>query len=74
MARILIRALTKCYFVTVMEEAKHEERFCRCPFCPCVFITKDDLEKHMKTFGTYKERHWDEFRRCHSRAEYASEE
>ncbi len=57
-----------------MEDQKQEERFCRCPFGSCVFITKADLEKHMKAFGTYKERHLDEFRRCHGRAEFTSEE
>jgi uncharacterized C2H2 Zn-finger protein len=57
-----------------MEEEKREERFSRCPFCSCVFITKADLEKHIKAFGTHKERHLDEFRRCHGRAEYTSEE
>jgi len=55
-------------------EEKPGERFFRCPFCSCVFLTKADLEKHMKAFGAEKERHLDEFRRCHSRAEYTSEE
>jgi uncharacterized C2H2 Zn-finger protein len=55
-------------------EEKPGERFFRCPFCSCVFLTKDDLEKHMKAFGSEKERHIDEFHRCHSRAEFTSEE
>jgi hypothetical protein len=50
------------------------ERFFRCPFFSCGFLTKADLEKHMKAFGAEKEQHLDEFRRCHSRAEYSSEE
>jgi uncharacterized C2H2 Zn-finger protein len=57
----------------IMEETKHAERFYKCPFCSCVFITKNDLEKHMKAFGTVKGQHLDEYRRCHGRAEYASE-
>jgi len=55
-------------------EEKPRERFFRCPFCSCVFLTKADLERHMAAFGMVKEQHRDEFRRCHSRAEYSSEE
>ena len=55
-------------------EEKPGERFFRCPFCSCTFLTKADSEKHMKAFGTVKEQHLNEFRRCHSRAEYTSEE
>jgi uncharacterized C2H2 Zn-finger protein len=55
-------------------EEKPGERFYRCPFCLCIFLTRADLEKHMAAFGSQKEQHLDEFRRCHSRAEYASED
>jgi len=55
-------------------EEKAGERFFRCPFCSCVFLTKADLEKHMKAFGAEKERHLDEYRLGHGRAEYSSEE
>jgi uncharacterized C2H2 Zn-finger protein len=55
-------------------EEKPGEHFYRCPFCSCVFLTKADLEKHMTAFGTQKEHDIDEYGRCHSRAEYTSEE
>lgn len=55
-------------------EEKPGEHFFRCPFCSCVFLTKADLERHMKAFGTVREQHLDEYRRCHGRAEYSSEE
>jgi uncharacterized C2H2 Zn-finger protein len=55
-------------------EEKPGEHFYRCPFCSCVFQTKADLEKHMKAFGAEKERHLGEYRLCHGRAEYNSEE
>jgi uncharacterized C2H2 Zn-finger protein len=28
--------------------------FCRCPFCPCVFVAKANLEKHLAAFGNVK--------------------
>jgi hypothetical protein len=40
----------------------------------CVFLTKADFERHMRGFGTVKEQHLDEYRSCHGRAEYTSEE
>jgi len=58
----------------VMEERRSEEGFYRCPFCPCVFCTKSDLDGHMSAFGNEKQQHLNEYRRCHSRIEYSSAE
>jgi hypothetical protein len=44
--------------------------FCRCPFCACCFMSIQDLEKHMATFGSNKEAHSENLRRTHGKIEY----
>jgi hypothetical protein len=44
--------------------------FCRCPFCACCFVSIQDLETHMATFGSNKEAHSENFRRTHGKVEY----
>jgi len=42
--------------------------------CACVFLTKADLEERIAAFGTVKEQHLDEYRRCQCWAGHGSEE
>ena len=58
----------------VEEHGEFEESFYKCPFCPCTFSTKADLEKHMATFGNEREQHLDAYRRTHGRVEHGSPE
>ena len=44
----------------------------KCPFCPCVFSTKSDFQKHMDCFGSGKAEHIESFRRVHNRIERSS--
>lgn len=37
----------------------------KCQFCPCVFETETDLEKHMRTFGRNRENHYRKWKRSH---------
>lgn len=46
--------------------------FCQCPYCPCCFFTKTDLDKHIATFGNSKEGHFENHRRTHARIEFGS--
>ena len=46
--------------------------FCRCPFCPCYFLTRQDLERHMAAFGSNREEHSEDYRKTHGRVEYGS--
>jgi hypothetical protein len=41
----------------ITEESAAKEThadFCRCPFCACCFLSIQDLERHMATFGRIK--------------------
>jgi hypothetical protein len=56
-----------------VEEAKEvEASFCKCPFCPCCFLTREDLERHMAAFGNNREEHSEDYRRIHGRVEHGS--
>jgi Zn-finger nucleic acid-binding protein len=50
-------------------------RYYQCPHCPCIFLTKADLQKHLSCMGENKEEHADCHRRTHGRIEhgYSSE-
>ncbi len=54
------------------KESKINVDFCKCPFCPCCFFTKVDLERHIATFGGSKEVHFENYRRTHARIEHGS--
>jgi uncharacterized C2H2 Zn-finger protein len=71
---LLIRLQCNSVFGVVMEEGRSEEGFYRCPFCPCVFCSRIDLERHLSAFGNIKEQHSEEYKRCHSRIEYSPTE
>jgi len=53
-----------------MEEEKNNNRYYKCLNCPCIFLTKADLEKHMKCFGDDKEQHASNYQRTHGRIEH----
>ncbi len=57
------------------ENAAAKKHFLQCPFCPCMFLTRADLEKHLTCMGDHKDAHLDCFRRTHGRIEhgYSSE-
>jgi Zn-finger nucleic acid-binding protein len=42
----------------------------KCPYCPCIFLTETDLEKHMSVFGKQKEQHEYEYKKTHGRMEH----
>jgi hypothetical protein len=44
----------------------------KCPFCPCIFLTQADLQKHLGCMGDRKEEHLDCYRRTHGRIEHGS--
>jgi hypothetical protein len=46
--------------------------FFRCSFCPCVFLTEADLQKHYACMGSKSEEHLDYYRRTHARIEHGS--
>jgi hypothetical protein len=54
------------------EKDKINADFCTCPYCPCCFFTKSDLERHMAVFGNSKEEHFENYRRTHARIEHGS--
>jgi hypothetical protein len=55
-----------------LEKSKINADFCRCPFCPCCFFTKSDMDKHISAFGSSKEEHFENYRRAHGRIEHGS--
>lgn len=59
--------------VTEEKESKEADaNSCKCPFCPCCFLTRHDLERHMAAFGNNREEHSEDYRRTHDRVEYGS--
>lgn len=46
-----------------------EDGFLKCPFCPCMFCTREDLDLHLARFGSNVVLHEREFRRVHREAE-----
>lgn len=44
----------------------------KCPYCPCCFCSKADLELHMKVYGASKLEHSENFHRAHGRIEHGS--
>jgi hypothetical protein len=53
-----------------METKEAYVDFCRCPFCACCFMSIQDLERHITTFGNNKETHYENVRRTHDKVEY----
>ena len=46
------------------------KHFLKCPFCPCVFLTQADLQRHLECMGDQKDEHLDFYRRTHGRIEH----
>ena len=55
-----------------MTESDDIGKFLRCPYCPCIFITEADLQKHMDCMGQNREEHIDCYGRTHARIERGS--
>ena len=59
-----------------MDEKKPQEGnntdLVKCPFCSCYFCNDEDLQRHMKSFGTSKAEHFEAFRKTHGRLEHGS--
>jgi uncharacterized C2H2 Zn-finger protein len=51
------------------EEANNNINY-KCPHCPCIFLTKADLQKHINCFGNVKEEHEFSYRKTHGRLEH----
>ena len=56
----------------VTENSELKNRYLKCPFCPCIFLTEADLAKHLGCMGDRKEEHIDCYRRTHGRIEHGS--
>jgi len=54
----------------MMAEEKNSNQCYKCPNCACIFLTKADLEKHMKCFGDSKAEHASYYQRTHGRIEH----
>jgi len=57
-----------------MSEEKNNNQCYRCAHCACIFLTKADLEKHMKCFGDNKAEHASIYQRTHGRIEHGYDE
>ncbi len=44
----------------------------QCPFCRCMFVTKEDLHRHIAFFGRDRH-HRDDFSGFHRRLEFSQE-
>ncbi len=54
------------------EEDNAKGQFFKCLFCPCVFLSEVDLQKHYACMGDKREEHLDCYRRTHARIEHGS--
>ena len=53
-----------------MTQEHNNNAFYKCPHCACTFLTKADLQKHMRHFGDAKQEHEDRYRQIHGRIEH----
>ena len=53
-----------------MAEEHNNNQYYKCPHCACIFLTKADLEKHMKCFGDGKADHASFYQKTHGRIEH----
>lgn len=58
--------------LTENEDNAVQNQHFKCPFCPCIFLTQADLQKHLDCMGDRKEEHLDCYRRTHGRIEHGS--
>jgi len=54
------------------ENSELKNRYLKCPFCPCIFLTETDLSKHLECMGNRKEEHMERYSRTHGRIEHGS--
>ena len=55
-----------------LSEDDNLKQYLKCPFCPCIFLTEADLQKHLNCMGNQREEHLDCYRRTHGRIEHGS--
>lgn len=55
-----------------MSDEENLKQHRQCPFCPCIFLTQADLQKHLDCMGNNREEHLDLYRRTHGRIEHGS--
>jgi uncharacterized C2H2 Zn-finger protein len=55
-----------------MVEEKEIKQGLKCPFCPCIFLTQADLQRHLDCFGSGKQDHEERYRKTHARIEHGS--
>lgn len=53
-----------------MTQETNNNQHYKCPHCPCIFLTKADLQKHINHFGTTKENHEYTYKKTHGRLEH----
>ncbi|HVP93194.1 MAG TPA: hypothetical protein VMS94_05585 [Acidobacteriota bacterium] len=46
----------------------------QCPCCQCTFGSQEDLDLHMKEFGSNREEHCEKMHKVHGRMEHGSYE
>jgi uncharacterized C2H2 Zn-finger protein len=56
--------------LTEQADNASKKQFLKCPFCPCIFLTETDLQKHLGCMGDRREEHVDLYRRTHGRIEH----
>ncbi|MFA5573304.1 MAG: hypothetical protein GX799_06605 [Crenarchaeota archaeon] len=52
------------------ETPKLNKHYLKCPHCTCIFFSKEDLDKHMATFGSGKVEHEYAYKKTHNRLEH----
>lgn len=55
-----------------MAENSRVNNYVKCPFCPCIFLTAEDLQKHLACMGNGKDEHLECYRKTHGRVEHGS--
>jgi len=59
-----------------MEIPNNNTVYLKCPYCPCIFFNKKDLDTHIKHFGNNPTLHINEYKEVNAKIEfgYGSEE
>ncbi len=58
------------------EQQNGSSRYIKCNYCPSLFFSKADLERHMAAFGSNRDMHKQYYEKTHGRLEhgYGSDE
>ena len=53
-----------------MDLPKNNATHLKCPYCPCIFFSQPDLDKHMKQFSDNPAQHIKDYKEANAKIEF----